>query len=75
MILLGSHAHGDAQAGSDYDFLVIEPTVTSKIEETVGLRDALGQRGSGLDRSRSRSIALCMGPSTRPSHQLLTPFT
>jgi predicted nucleotidyltransferase len=41
VILFGSYAHGDARADSDYDFLVIEPTVTSKIKEMVRLRMAL----------------------------------
>lgn len=41
VILFGSHARGDAQAESDYDFLIIEPTVDGRIKEMVRLRDAL----------------------------------
>jgi predicted nucleotidyltransferase len=41
VILFGSHGRGDATADSDFDFLVIEPSVTSKAKEMVRLRDAL----------------------------------
>lgn len=37
VILFGSHARGDADADSDFDFLVIEPSVTSKAKEMVRL--------------------------------------
>lgn len=41
IVLFGSHARGDADAGSDYDFLVIEPEVTNRAHEMVRLRRAL----------------------------------
>lgn len=41
VILFGSHGRGDAEADSDFDFLVIEPYVASKAEEMVRLRGAL----------------------------------
>jgi uncharacterized protein len=41
IVLFGSHARGEASAGSDYDFLVIEPEVTNRAEEMVRLRRAL----------------------------------
>jgi len=41
VILFGSHARGDAGPGSDVDFLVVEPTVTSRHQEMVRLRDVL----------------------------------
>jgi uncharacterized protein len=41
VILFGSHGRGDASADSDFDFLVIEPSVASKAKEMVRLRDAL----------------------------------
>jgi predicted nucleotidyltransferase len=41
VILFGSHARGDARAGSDLDFLVIEPEVPDRHAEMVRLRSAL----------------------------------
>jgi uncharacterized protein len=41
VILFGSHSRGDARADSDFDFLVIEPSVTSKAGEMVRLRGVL----------------------------------
>jgi len=41
VVLFGSHARGTATADSDYDVLVIEPTVSSPIQESVRLRDQL----------------------------------
>ena len=41
IILFGSHARGDADEGSDLDFLVIEPTVENRAREMVRLRRAL----------------------------------
>lgn len=41
VILFGSHSRGDAKSDSDLDFLVIEPSVTSKAKEMVRLRSVL----------------------------------
>jgi predicted nucleotidyltransferase len=41
IVLFGSHARGDADEGSDLDFLVIEPVVENRAREMVRLRRAL----------------------------------
>lgn len=41
VVLFGSQARGTATADSDYDVLVIEPTVDSPIQESVRLRAEL----------------------------------
>jgi uncharacterized protein len=41
VILFGSHGRGDAVADSDFDFLVIEPSVASRAAEMVRLRAVL----------------------------------
>lgn len=41
IVLFGSQARGDAQEGSDYDFLVIESSVPNRAQEMVRLRRAL----------------------------------
>ena len=41
VLLFGSHSRGDARADSDFDFLVIEPSVASKAKEMVRLREVL----------------------------------
>ncbi len=46
VILFGSHARGDADEGSDFDFLVIEREVEDRLAEAVRLRGAL--RGFGV---------------------------
>jgi predicted nucleotidyltransferase len=45
VILFGSGARGDADAGSDLDFRVIESSVEDRIGEAVRLRRALGDIG------------------------------
>src|SRR5947209_3081214 len=39
--LFGSHARGDSRAGSDLDFLVVEPELADQHGEMVRLRDVL----------------------------------
>lgn len=46
VILFGSHARGEARPNSDLDFLVIEPTVENRGEESIRLRREL--RGMGI---------------------------
>jgi predicted nucleotidyltransferase len=46
VILFGSRARGDADEGSDFDFLVIEHEVDDRLAEAVKLRRAL--RGFGV---------------------------
>ena len=41
IVLFGSHARGDADPGSDLDFLVIESVVENRAREMVRLRRAL----------------------------------
>ncbi|MGH2831400.1 MAG: nucleotidyltransferase domain-containing protein [Solirubrobacteraceae bacterium] len=43
VILLGSHARGDADDHSDFDFLVIEPAVDNRFDEMVRLDRILGR--------------------------------
>lgn len=49
VILFGSHARGEAGAGSDLDLLVIEPRLPSRRREFVRLREALGDIGAPVD--------------------------
>jgi uncharacterized protein len=49
VILFGSHARGDADEGSDFDFLVIEPEARDRLAEAVRLRSALGDFGAPVD--------------------------
>lgn len=41
VILFGSQSRGDAGVDSDFDFLVVEPSVASKAKEMVRLRAVL----------------------------------
>lgn len=41
VILFGSHGRGEATAESDFDFLVVEPTVVSRAKEMTRLRAVL----------------------------------
>ena len=43
MILFGSHARGEADEGSDFDFLVIERQVDDRFGEMVRLGRILGR--------------------------------
>jgi predicted nucleotidyltransferase len=49
VILFGSHARGDARPGSDLDLLVVEPGLSSRADEFVRLREALGAMGVPID--------------------------
>lgn len=49
VILFGSRARGDANEGSDFDFLVIESEVKDRLAEAVKLRRALRGFGSPMD--------------------------
>jgi predicted nucleotidyltransferase len=49
VILFGSHARGEARAGSDLDLLVIEPRVENRNAEFVRLRRAVGELGVPVD--------------------------
>jgi uncharacterized protein len=49
VILFGSQARGDADRGSDFDFLVIERDVEDRLAEEVKLRRALRGFGAPVD--------------------------
>jgi predicted nucleotidyltransferase len=49
VILFGSHARGDANEGSDFDFLVIEREVENRLTEEVRLRRVLRGFGAPVD--------------------------
>ncbi len=49
VILFGSHARGDARAGSDLDFLVIVPEVDGRHREMVRLRRSLRGMDAPID--------------------------
>jgi predicted nucleotidyltransferase len=49
IILFGSQARGDADAGSDIDLMVIEPTVDNPALEAARLYQAVGWVGIGVD--------------------------
>lgn len=49
VILFGSYARGDADAGSDMDLLVVEREINDLAEEYVKLHRAASQSGVGLD--------------------------
>lgn len=45
IILFGSLARGDSDAGSDVDLLIIEPELVDRYQEMIRLRDAIGPIG------------------------------
>lgn len=49
VVLFGSRARGNAADDSDYDVLVIEPSVESPIDESVRLRRTLDDLGCPID--------------------------
>jgi predicted nucleotidyltransferase len=49
VVLFGSHARGDAEDGSDFDVLVIEPEIDDPIDEAVRLRRELRGLGAPID--------------------------
>ena len=49
VILFGSHARGEADEGSDVDLMVIKQQVENRYEEMIGLREAVGPVGAGVD--------------------------
>lgn len=49
VILFGSHARGDADERSDFDFLVIERDVEDRLAEATRLRRALGDFDAPVD--------------------------
>jgi predicted nucleotidyltransferase len=49
VILFGSRARGDADEGSDFDFLVIEDEVENRLDEAARLRRALGDFNAPVD--------------------------
>jgi len=49
VILFGSYARGEADPGSDVDFLVVEPEVKDRFGEMVRLREALDPLDLAVD--------------------------
>jgi len=49
VILFGSHARGDADDRSDFDFLVIEQQVENRMQEEIRLRAVLRDFGVPVD--------------------------
>jgi uncharacterized protein len=66
VVLFGSRARGEADEGSDYDILVIEPEVADAARESVRLRTELGDLLVPIDvvvidRERARRRASVRG--------------
>ena len=49
VILFGSRVRGDADDGSDFEFLAVEREVRNSAEESARLRQAVGWVGAGVD--------------------------
>lgn len=49
VLLFGSYARGDADAGSDLDLMVIEDRVDDKTAEYLKIHRAVGSMGVGVD--------------------------
>ncbi len=49
IILFGSYARGEADAGSDLDVMVIEARVDHPGQEMIRLRQIIGDMGTGVD--------------------------
>ncbi len=49
VILFGSYARGDADAGSDLDFLVVEQDIPDPVNEYLKLHKAASGLGVGVD--------------------------
>jgi len=49
IILFGSYARGQADAGSDIDFLVVEKEIPDPVEEFLKLHRAASGFGAGVD--------------------------
>ncbi len=49
VILFGSYARGDADAGSDLDFLVVEQDIPDPVNEYLRLHKAASGLGVGVD--------------------------
>ena len=49
VVLFGSHARGESHARSDVDVLVIEPSLTDPVQESVRLRRTLRGLGVPID--------------------------
>ena len=49
VILFGSYARGDANTGSDLDFLVVEQSIPNPADEYLRLHRAASNCGTGVD--------------------------
>lgn len=49
VILFGSRARDEADAGSDVDLMVVKPRVDNRGDEMIRLRQVVGHIGAGVD--------------------------